>query len=85
MAQKTIDFENDILRPIGSLKEEISDSLGEFRYHGKFVPERKYSTIETSIAPKKGDLIFLEQTKIIVHYLYKLTCFCITQIMIMIQ
>lgn len=43
---------------IGSLKEEISDSLGEFRYHGKFVSEKKYSTIETSIAPKKGDLIF---------------------------
>lgn len=40
------------------LKEEISDSLGEFRYHGKFVSEKKYSTIDTSIVPKKGDLIF---------------------------
>ena len=25
MAQKTIDFENDILRPIGSLKEDLAD------------------------------------------------------------
>lgn len=43
---------------VSQLKEEISDSLGEFRYHGKFVPVSKYSTVGTSIAPKKGDLIF---------------------------
>lgn len=43
---------------VGELKEEVSDSLGELRYHGKFTSGRKYSIVDTSIAPKKGDLIF---------------------------
>ena len=37
---------------------EISDSLSEFSYHGKFSPGSKYSTADISIVPKKGDLIF---------------------------
>lgn len=43
---------------VGKLKEEVSNSLGELRYHGKFTSGRKYSIVDTSIAPKKGDLIF---------------------------
>ena len=43
---------------VGKLKEEVSDSLGELRYHGKFTSGSKYSIVDTSIAPKKGDLIF---------------------------
>lgn len=45
---------------VGELKEDVVDSLGEFRYHGKFTSGSKYFTVDTSIAPKKGDLIFLE-------------------------
>lgn len=30
MAQKTIDFENDILKPIGSLKEDLSNKITKF-------------------------------------------------------
>lgn len=30
MAQKTIDFENDILGPIGSLKEDSSNKITKF-------------------------------------------------------
>ena len=30
MAQKTIDFENDILKPIGSLKEDVSNKITKF-------------------------------------------------------
>lgn len=30
MAQKTIDFENDILRPIGSLKEDLGNKITKF-------------------------------------------------------
>ncbi|MFR7662259.1 MAG: SGNH/GDSL hydrolase family protein [Coprococcus sp.] len=43
---------------IRGLKEDVVDSLGEFRYHGKFTSGSKYFTVDTSIAPKKGDLIF---------------------------
>lgn len=43
---------------VGELREEVSDTLGELRYHGKFTSGRKYSIVDTSIAPKKGDLIF---------------------------
>lgn len=43
---------------VGELKEDVVDSLGEFRYHGKFTSGSKYFTVDTSIAPKKGDLIF---------------------------
>lgn len=43
---------------VGKLKEEVSDSLGELRYHGKFTSGSKHSIVDTSIAPKKGDLIF---------------------------
>lgn len=58
----TSEYLTQTLQPVkndvNSIKEEISDSLGELRYHGKFTSGSKYSTVDTSIAPKKGDLIF---------------------------
>lgn len=46
MAQKTIDFENDILRPIGSLKEDIvKQTIAENQQISKFGIRKKYHKI----------------------------------------